>query len=233
MHTSGFRSNVGGNLPADPEVASKFKASGFFTGFAKPPDELPEAKGMLKTRTSRRVHSEIAADLVRFAEKHASMSRQVAIRSSATLVEAMTNTHNHAGSTARGTFNKRRRGEWPWYAGVYCEDGVAYFSFVDLGVGILRSTHARQFLRLFGGTIEAYGRPKLLKDVFNGAVGSSTCDPGRGNGLPKMKSDADSNGLPRLQVATSSVIGMVSDLDFRVVKSNFHGTLLRWRSNSD
>lgn len=230
MRGKGWRTNVGGNLPNNPEVAAKLKASGFFVGFAKPPAELPPAKGLMLSKTSQRVYSETAAGLVRFAMANAKVDRPIAIASSNTLVEAMTNTHNHSGAVSRGRGSQHRRAVYPWFAGVYCEDGVASFTFVDLGVGILRSQHPRDFLKLIGLNIDLYGRVKLLQAVFTGLVGSTTGDPGRGNGLPNMKMDAELGLLPHLQVATSSVIGDVANTNFRTIGSTLRGTMLRWRA---
>lgn len=49
------------------------------------------------------------------------------------LVEAMPNTHSHAAGQDRGVKNFRRgSAKFVWYAGVYCANGVAHFTFVDL-----------------------------------------------------------------------------------------------------
>lgn len=45
------QTHVRGNLPSDPGVAAEFKASGFFSGFAIPPANLPEAKGVMLKRS--------------------------------------------------------------------------------------------------------------------------------------------------------------------------------------
>lgn len=89
--------DVGGNLPLDAKVASEFKASGFFEGFAKPPADLPEPKGLMKKKSHRMVYSRVAAELVDFASERARVMPECANASSQNLVEVMTNTHNHAG----------------------------------------------------------------------------------------------------------------------------------------
>jgi hypothetical protein len=229
----GFHSNVGGNLPLDPVLAAKLKATGFFAGFKQPPGDLPQPLGLIMKKSSRQVHSEIAAALVRFALSESNIPRPVAEASYQNLVEAMTNTRKHA----RGADPKERRRRVltselrPWFASVYCEDGTAYFTIVDLGVGILKSAQVRHLLRQIGYGLDVYGRPKLLADLFCGLIGSSTGDPGRGQGLPKMKQDADAGRLPQLHVATTTVSGRVSDLRFKSTRSSIKGTLLRWRSD--
>ena len=96
---------VSGNLPRDPTVAAECKASGFFEGFGKPPDDLPQPKGSMEKSDSV-VYARVAADLGDFASRQAAVTQDCANASSQSLVEAMTNTHNHA---ARPTNRNRSR----------------------------------------------------------------------------------------------------------------------------
>ncbi len=115
MHKErGRASNTTGNLPDDAEVAAKLKASGFFSGFARPPADLPPPRGLFRHKQSRRVFSERAAELVRFGRQNAVLTSAVAIASNRTLVEAMQNTHNHANQSDR----RRRSALVNWFAGV-------------------------------------------------------------------------------------------------------------------
>ena len=180
---------IRGNLPNDPTVATEFKASGFFAGFAKPPGDLPRAKGLMKKKSANMVHSEQAADLVDFALKHVNTTETCATACYRNLVEVMTNTHNHAAN--QRSSKRTRHGRERWHASVYCRNGVAYFSFVDLGVGILKSAPVKDFLRKAAVSMTSHGRASLLKDVFEGKIGSATEKPGRGRGLPRMKRDVD------------------------------------------
>ena len=219
--------NVGGNLPRDPKVATEFKASGFFAGFAKPPGDLPPAKGLMKKKSANTVHSEHAADLVDFALKHVNTTETCAMACYRNLVEVMTNTHNHAAN--QRSSKRMRHGRERWHASVYCRNGIAYFSFVDLGVGILQSARVKRFLRKTAISISSQKRAVLLKDVFEGKIGSATEKPGRGRGLPKMKRDVDDGSLVDLKILTSDVAGSVASLDFTSVGPSLRGTAFRWQ----
>ncbi len=214
--------SVGGNLPVDPKVASEFKASGFFQGFDQPPADLPPAKGLMLDKSNFRVYAKTASELVDFAENHVAITRECTNACFQTLVEVMTNTHNHAGDKKPGMREEK------WFVSVYCIEGLAYFNFVDLGIGILKSAQAINFLKRFGSSLFAFGRISLLKEAFNGTIGSVTGNPGRGLGLPRMKWDAENDKLSDLQVLTSNVIGSVADLDFKSIHPSLHGTLFRW-----
>ena len=216
--------NFSGTLPTNPQAAAKFKQSGFFAGFAKPPKDLPAPQGMIRRKSNTVVASEVAGELVQFAVNHAQVSHAVAEASYKNLVELMGNTHNHAAARQDRQATRPQR----WQASVYCESNVAYFTFADLGVGILRSTAPKSFLRSVGGTLANYGQPRLLQDTFRGIIGASADVPGRGFGLTRMREAAQSQLLPELRVLTLAVVGEVANMNFRNTESTFRGTLFRW-----
>ena len=185
----------------------------------------------MKKKSDSVVYARVAADLVDFASRQAAVTQDCANASSQNLIEAMTNTHNHAAHPKNRNRSRRNQHE-RWWASVYCRNDIAYFSFVDLGVGILKSAPAKGFLRKLQKSAlpAAVGRTNLLKDTFRGLLGSATGKPGRGLGLPRMKKDADGHRLLRLQVLTSDVVGSVVDLDFRSTKHSLRGTALRWQT---
>ena len=227
MDSSAYHTRIDGNLPQDPTVASEFKASGFFDGFDKPPDDLPPAKGLILKKSDYTVRAKVAAELVDFAKEHVPITRECTNACFQTLVEVMTNTHNHAGDR-KPVRHQKQRFPQKWFVSVYCRDQTAYFSFIDLGIGILNSAPAKNMLQRAGASIFSYGRTSLLKDAFKGNIGSATGKPGRGLGLPKMKLDAEKGTLSDLQVLTSDVVGSVADLGFRAVDHSLRGTTFRW-----
>ena len=223
---------VRGNLPFDPVVASEFKASGFFEGFSKPPANLPPPKGLMKKASDHTVYARVAAELVGFASQRAkvTLTRECRNASSNSLIELMTNTHNHAGYGQYGNGTEKPRQE-QWWASVYCQDDVAYFSFVDLGVGILESA-PKNLLRMLKNNVlvSLAGRSRLLTAAFTeGRVGPATGERGRGFGLRRMRKDAMEARLTKLKVLTSDVAGSVAGLNFRSTSHSLRGTVFRWR----
>ena len=151
--------NVSGNMPRHPEAAGKIASSGFFVDFFRPPTGLPPPRGLMRRASDLIVKSEVAAELVDFALAHSTISGEVARASSQALVELMLNTNNHA---KRAGASKKEH----WHASVYCQDGVAYFTFVDLGVGLLNSAAPRDFLRRVGLWSVPTGRSNCLAGSF-------------------------------------------------------------------
>ena len=88
-----------------------------------------------------RVKRDIAGELVRFARKEVSMDLGQARACFRSLIELMTNTNGHASGESDSPSLRQRPPRW--FASVYCRNGVAYFNFVDLGVGILGSASAK------------------------------------------------------------------------------------------
>lgn len=81
--------------------------------------------------------------------------------------------------------------------------------------------------------MSASGRSNLLKDAFEGRVGSATGKPGRGLGLPRMMKHAKEGRLLQLQVLTSDVVGSVVNLDFRSASHSLRGTVFRWQTGRE
>lgn len=215
--------SVRGNLPRAPLVAAKFKASGFFSGFTRPPEDLPKAEGLMHSGYDRQVVNTLAAGMVEFARKNVSISHEQASASYQTLMEVMSNTYHHARGRDRDDAGTTAR----WFAMVYCKDGVAHFTAADLGVGILRSSSTLHYLKLLGTRLALHGSTQVLVDAFTGKMGSSTKEPGRGEGLPRMLEDAKTH-LPSMKVLTSSTVGEVATLTFRRIDVGFRGTIFRW-----
>jgi hypothetical protein len=227
----GYR-RLSGNLPTDPAAAVKIKDSGFFRGFTRPPADLPKPRGTMQARKRRVVVSDLAAELVDFSKLHSTVTAEVADASYQCLIELMKNTHNHADGRGRAFSRaaKRRLKRELWIVSVYCQDGVAFFTFVDLGVGLLKSVAPKSYLGRLQQSVFTYGQPQLLQEMFSGRVAATVMEPGHGLGLPFMQQSAATNRLPGLHVLTSSATGEVSSMNFRSISSTLRGTVFRWRT---
>ena len=212
---------VRGNMPENKAVASEFLASGFFAGFKTNDDrKLPTAQGAWRRREERQVVAQTAADLVDFARQKIGMTPEQGRAIWQNLVECMTNTRNHS--------RNEEANEEPWIAGVMCSNNVAHFAFVDEGVGICGSTEAQSRLKFRGLSLIGYGPDRLVKDAFEGKLGSSTGAKGRGLGLPRMRRDARAGLLQNLHVRTGRAMGQINKMVFRRTKHELRGTVFTW-----
>ena len=223
-HSDG-RSLVRGNFPRIKSVASEFMESGFFENFTMSPGrQLPPAQGAWRRHTHKQVTARVAAELVGFADERVGLEPGQRNAIWQNLVECMTNTRNHA------TMDKDHVPVEPWIAGVWCRGSVAYFAFVDQGVGICGSTHAKARVKYLRSSRLGHEPDRLVREAFEGVLGSSTRDRGRGLGLPRMQRDASSGLLLDLGVRTGRVIGKIEKMTFRKEKTHLRGTVLAWRA---
>ena len=226
--TRAANTSISGNLPDRADLATEFKASGFFEGFNVPPAGLPPPAGLMRDAFSEWVEGTTASKLVAFAVERVPVTPTQRRTFYRTFIELMTNTNGHAsGDSASGSESERAGPNW--FASVYCRGGVAYFSFMDLGVGILWSLSAKDFRRRFRRSILP---AHLLETALHGKLGSATGQPGRGLGLPRMRLDAEKGHLSDLQLLTGSAQGSVAEGAYSSLSTEFKGTAIRWNSRT-
>ncbi len=173
-----------------------------------------------------------AIKLIEFARFHVNIPKAQLAASWQNLIECMTSTHNHAGYNA----SESRVSNKPdplekWTAGVMINNGVAYFAFVDLGVGICGSREAKSWIATMKDRLISYRPEDVVKDAFDGKLGSRTRHKGRGLGLPRMKHASEQGLLQNLHVRTGQVEGDIASMRFRNVGEDLHGTVLTWTAS--
>ena len=226
---------IRGNMPADAAVASDFAASGFFNDFEVTGGQLPTTQAKWTSARRKKVVAEKAAELVDFAAANVTLRGDQKRAMWQNLVECMMNTTNHAAgltASSSGT-NGGVAGMEEWIAGVRCQDGVAQFAFVDMGVGICQSAKAETFLRRAGVSLGVFGQSRLVKEAFEGTLASSTGSKGRGLGLPRMRRDAKTGLLEALQIRTGKVWGVIDTMRFQETNDSFEGTVLTWQASGN
>jgi hypothetical protein len=131
----------------------------------------------------------------------------------------MGNTHQHAGSFA---------GEKTWWASVFRDvrRSCDCFTFIDMGVGIFNSIELSARLRLYNVT--GLLRPRILKELLEGKIPSSTGKSYRGRGLPSIYQSAMAGKIQRLVILTNEVYADTSRNDFRNLATELRGVLLYW-----
>ena len=224
---------VRGNFPKNENVANDFLASGFFNWFEGEGDDLPSATASWTRAQQNLVVTKTAAELVEFAHDKICISYPQRKAIWQNLVECMTNTHNHAKGRIFGKNNKTSTPPKKWMAGVMCKDREASFVFFDQGVGICASAGAQGKLKEIRKTLIGYGPENIVKEAFEGKLGSATKKRWRGLGLPRMRLDAENNLLPNLRIRTGRVEGNINKMRFRKTSENLQGTIFTWTAVSE
>jgi len=216
---------VNGTYPKDNGCRDFLMQSGFHDYVKALQPVPPGKKGKIAKRKSKVVESMTAKDLIRFGSEAAYGTAQRCYAAFATLVECMSNTHNHAtGRTAT-------QGTETWYSTVYGdkERNRICFAFLDTGVGIFRSVRYGLIRRLYR-LVKWQDDRQILKDILHGQVESRTGLPFRGKGLPSIYRDLQAGRIKSLVIVANDVYANVATDDFRILNTRYPGTLLYWES---
>jgi hypothetical protein len=223
LQTSPIRRTLyGGNLPLKTEFRDTLAYSGFLdhVGYA---GKRPVKQAIMLKRQHKKVHGTVAQEMRRFATTR-TLGRDEpyrAIQESA--VDCMANAQEHAIPGSEGSIS--------WFFSVYFDTvtKVTKFSFVDCGVGILKSITMRdrtRFEALIDSSKSAHG---LLRSIFEGKIGSRTGQPNRGRGLPKIWRYFSKNEIRRLIVITNGAyVNFDQPSRSRTLPVQFDGTFIYW-----
>jgi hypothetical protein len=217
---------VRGNQPQDDATRGILIQSGFFQ-HVRSQHVLPAPKqGKISHEESKKVEPLIARDLIHVGTEAVYGSSQRCQAAYRTLIECMSNTHNHAAGKYT-TLGSRET----WYSTVYgdVQKNRVCYAFLDTGVGIFRSVRigalrkAYRFLKITNDC-------DILRDILAGRVESSTGLRYRGKGLPSIYKLSQKGNIKSLIIVANDVYANASTGEFKVLTSQFPGTLLYWET---
>jgi hypothetical protein len=210
-----------GDQPVAEKPRETLLESGFFDHVHSAQPITYKAKGRIQEKKSRKVEPQTARELIHLASRVLSGSPHKCPAAYRALIECMNNTHNHAAGD--------RSDRETWWAVVHAdlERRRACYTFVDTGVGILKSVKIKGLLRIFR-TLGWRDNSDILKKIFHGEIESSTGRSFRGKGLPAIFQLAKRQAIESLIVVTNDVYANVSTGEYRSMPVTFKGTLLYW-----
>jgi hypothetical protein len=215
------RQVVSGNTPRNTNLRNIFTQSGFFDYVKAYDKPLKSGDSLILPEKSRRVESDTADELVRFVTKKLFGAHRRCHGIQATLVECMTNTHNHAAPV--GPHKEK------WWSAVYYDRVAdkAQFIFVDNGVGIFESAEMGPVLK--AARYLQYGsNADVLREMLKGNVQSRTKLSYRGKGLPAIYKALMRGQLKDLIIISNDVYAKVADDDYQKLTRPFNGTFFYW-----
>jgi hypothetical protein len=221
-HPPFHKTMYGGNAPSKSEFREVLRNSGFYEHMASSEPKDKTRSALMITANSNTVLSATAREMRRFATIN-TLGKDVKYRAiQETAVDCMANSQEHA--------KPGHEGAYKWFFNVYFDKHtkVTKFTFVDLGVGILKSIQTRDqgfFQQIFS---ISKSNVQLLKGILQGKVGSRTNQPNRGKGLPRMYQYFRQGLIHRFVVISNDVYADFERGNFRTLKRPFHGTLISW-----
>jgi hypothetical protein len=221
-HPNVADSRVAGDYPQDGTLRQILEGSGFFDhvrGGTPHSSSLGTGK-MYRIEQNRMVIARIAMELSVFAM---SQLHGVAAKhgpSYSLLMETMANTFDHA------SLNSLEKQEW--WASVYFDRILqrACFTFIDQGIGIMRSYPFLQRLKHFPMAFHDAG--EKLQRLLLGQIPSRTKERHRGRGLPKAYQAWESGRVKNLVVIANNAYANAQKQEFKELSVSFDGTIVYW-----
>lgn len=216
-----------GNAPNDSGLATVLKQSGFYSHVRSPAKGKFLDEDTIFRRRGKKVELKYVEKILTFATKLVYGNKTKVGGIYRALIECMANTRDHASS--------EQKAHEAWWTSVYFDEQrkVACFSFLDNGVGIFKS---RKIMSLMDRLIRAFGtqpNTRILREILEGKLASSTGLPYRGKGLPSIFRAMNRGQLSRLTLITNDVYANVSANTYRPLKPTFRGTFLYWELRKD
>lgn len=216
---------IKGNCPQDSKLGQLFVQSGFYK-FVNAKPELKNAQNqkvcLFHQENNIKVQPKIARNACNFALKRI-VDDQIELESLyEILVEAMSNTNNHA--------NKRKTGLINWWLYTYnAPNGNTIYTFIDLGVGIFDSIPVIRFKKFM---LKAHflHNASLAKPLLNGDIKSSkqVDNSIRGKGIPQIYKNCRNTMFYRAYIVSNDVkIDLKTGLA-RKMPHEFLGTMLHF-----
>lgn len=215
-----------GNHPKNDEVRKIFVESGFHD-FVCCDERLKchsnHKSNYLHKESDYKVQGAVARDACKYGVAHVFGNYKDVQELYEMLVEAMSNTNNHAAG-------KDKEGEIKWWL-YTCNSNneLTSYSFVDLGVGIFDSAPFNLFKRIstrLGFKCNADYVPKLL----SGEIGSRKEYEHnvRGKGIPQIARNSKKDYIKRAYIISNDVKIDLKTGDAIPLNEEFKGTFLYW-----
>jgi hypothetical protein len=111
-------------------------------------------------------------------------------------------------------------------------DNHVSFAFIDLGVGIFRSSKMNNFKIQAASLFGLSDNIDILKEIISGRKLSSTKIPYRGKGLPNIYKGIERNYYSNLKIISNDVKADLSKNLFVKLKNEFKGTFIYFELNN-
>lgn len=227
--------NIGfnGYMPKDPLALRILKESGFFSELYCNKSHSLESYRLEKpyffTHSSKIVDQQLSASLIESMSKLIWGEPRRCTKLQRVYIELMQNTNNHASLEGHG------QQHW-WTTAIYDrERNTGCFSFIDYGVGILKSLkndHRNKFFAVLEKITQIF-KPRsnadLLKLLMTGEIHRTASGAYyRGKGLPGIYQACENNNIAHLVVISNDTICNFANNSFTLLKNKFSGTFVYW-----
>lgn len=222
----GPKGKIKGNAPLKPELQKIFVESGFYNhvNASRALKRAQRKESNLFHRESNvKVESDIAKKACMLSVKDSTHIDDTVSDLFEMLVEAMSNTNNHANND-----DVSKKIKW-WLYTYNAPDGTTAYTFIDLGVGIFDSVPATKYKR-FKRYIGIDHNIDIVPDLLAGKIKSreEVDNDIRGKGIPQIAENSQNSNFTRAFIISNNVKIDLKTKTAEKLSENFLGTLLFW-----
>lgn len=222
----GKRGKIKGNAPKNKDCLREFIESGFYNHVncrrimkvAQRKD-----KSIFHKESHLHVQSDVAKRACLLGAEHVFESRTPIPDLYEMLVEAMSNTNNHANCN-----DQSQQIKW-WLYTYNAPSGSAVYTFIDLGVGIFDSRPVQIFKKI-KKIVGWEHNVDLVEDLLSGRIKSREIVDNeiRGKGIPQMAENSRNHNISKAYIVSNDVKINLKTWSAEKLSNNFSGTLLYW-----
>ncbi len=227
----GEKGRIRGNAPTDSELLKLFIESGFYN-HVKATKILRSAHksdtNFFHQESNYQVQSDIAKKACILGTEHVFGSSKPFSDLYEMLIEAMSNTNNHAS-------NNSSTNQFKWWLYTYnAPNGHTMYTFIDLGVGIFDSIPVQIFKKI-KKAIGLEHNTDFVQDLLDGKIKSreQVDNKIRGKGIPQIAVNSNSQYFARAYIISNDVKINLKDKTAEALEYNFSGTMLFWELIND
>ena len=222
-----------GNKPSDNHLCKKIDKSGFFDILYNKKKLIPSEEkidlstDLIFTHAQKNVDAELTDKLIMESSKLIWGEKRRCRGVQRIFIELMHNTNNHAG---------KKVGDKYWWLNVSKKENPKRigFSFVDYGMGIIRSLQTKGTDSKFYGClnklkslINIENDSEILNSLLNGEIHKTVTNKSyRGKGLPGICNQFHHNAITRLIVISNKAYVDVGKDEHYVLEHNLRGTFV-------
>lgn len=223
-----FRGKYGlieGNAPQKPQLRKLFLESGFYnfvnTSKALKHAHRPQAN-LLHKESHFHVHPLVAKEACLYGTKHVFHNERPIEELYEMLIEAMSNTNNHASNKDNTNI------KW-WLYAYNSSDNLTSYSFIDLGVGIFDSIPVQSFKKM-AISLNIKHNVSLVQDLLEGKIKSRIRKENemRGRGIPQIANNSQKQIFKRAYIISNDVKIDLKTKQAIKLEEDFQGTFLYW-----
>jgi hypothetical protein len=216
--------NIIGSKPKNKEARKILELSGFYEHTQATLEfDNENNSNTIIAKSRKAVEPQRSATIVRNAMKTITNKEQRNKKLQGLFIELMANSINHG-------FPDNGNKKWLLSASHYALEKRVSFSFIDNGVGILKTLDLKLGKKLISFFT---GNNDLLLSAFRGEIGSRTGLDFRGKGLPFILEKQRLGYIVNLFVLTNNVILDFEKNDFYEIDINYSGTFYFFEINNN